>query len=131
MYGKGSHIFQRIVMLENIKTKAIVKKDSLVAAAIRGIVNRILSQSSQRHDVKLESLRIDSIKKNITATIALPELSQPLTIEAADYSIVSEGDRHFLVVKELLKSQEWTNAYLDKKRYKIPPEIVKASAVLL
>jgi len=116
-------------MFENLKAMASSSKDSMVSIAIKGIVNHKLSDKAP--DAKLEALEIDSRNKNIVATVALPELDAPLTIKALHYKITSKNDKHFLEVEEIEKSQEWANHYIDGKRYKIPPEIIKVAEFIL
>ena len=40
-------------------------------------------------------------------------------------------DHHFLKIEELVKSQEWGNSYIDGKRYRIPPEVIKVAEAIL
>lgn len=118
-------------MFENLKSLAVSGKDNVVAMAIKGIVNHKLTQKKEANGAKLDALAIDSVKKNITVTLTLAELSAPLTIEVKNYKITADKKNHFLEVDELIKSQEWGNHYIDGKRYKIPPEVVKVAEVIL
>jgi hypothetical protein len=116
-------------MFENLKSLATEGKDSLVAMAVKKIVNMKLS--SKYPDAHIEELSIDSKDKNITATITIPELDEPFTIQALNYKITEKNDHYFLEVEELVKSQDWGNDYTDGKRYKIPPEVVSVAKVIL
>ena len=118
-------------MFKNLKSFAVSGKDSVVAMAVKGIVNHKLAQKKEANGTKLEALDIDSVKKNITVTLTLPELSEPLTIEVRNYRITADKKNHFLEVEELIKSQEWGNHYIDGKRYKIPSEVVKVAEAIL
>ena len=116
-------------MFENLKSLAREGKDNLVAMAVKKIVNMKLS--TKNPDAHLNELSINSKDKNITATITIPELDEPFTIQALNYKITEQNDHHFLEVEELVKSQDWGNQYIDGKRYKIPPEAVKVAQTIL
>lgn len=118
-------------MFTNLKSLAISGKDTVLALAIKGIVNHKLMQKKEANGAKLDTLTIDSQDKNITLTLTLPELSEPLNIEVKNYKITSNKKNYFLEVEELIKSQEWGNHYIDGKRYKIPTEVVKVAEAIL
>ena len=118
-------------MFGNLRSLAISGKDNVVSMAIKGIVNHKLSQKKEAKGAKLDALDIDSEKKNISVTLTLPELSEPLTMEIKNYKITADKKNHFLEVEEIIKSQEWGNHYIDGKRYKIPPEVVKVAEAIL
>jgi len=116
-------------MFENLKNLASQGKDSIVSLAVKKIVNMKLS--SKNPEAHLDELIIDSKDKNITAVITIPELDEPMRIKALNYCITEQNNHHFLEVEELVKSQNWGNHYIDGKRYKIPPEAVKAAQIIL
>ena len=116
-------------MFENLKSLATEGKDNLVTLAVKKIVNMKLK--TKNPDAHLDALSINSKDKNITATITIPGLDEPFTIEAVNYKITAHNGHHFLEVEKLVKSQDWGNDYIDGKRYKIPPEAVKVAEIIL
>ena len=116
-------------MFENLKSLATEGKDNLVAMGVKKIVNMKLH--IKKPDAHLDELTINSQDKNIIATITIPELDVPFTIQALNYKITEQNDHHFLQVEELVKSHDWGNHYIDGKRYKIPPEVVKVVQAIL
>jgi len=120
---KGGFLF------EKLKSSAHGSKDRLTAMTIKKIVNNRLKKRVP--GARLEKLVIDSQKKNIRVTLTLPELPEPITIRALSYSITEKNGHHFLEVKEIQKSQDWSNHYIDGKRYKIPPRILKVAEAIL
>jgi len=59
------------MMFTSFKSIANKGKDTVVALTVKHLVNHKLSQKMQ--NVFLETLEIDSTKKNIAATLSLPE----------------------------------------------------------
>ncbi len=116
-------------MFSNLKSLINDGKDSVVSLAVKNIIN--IKLNSKNPDAHIDTLEIDSKEKNITATLTIPELDEPFTIQALNYKITEKNDHHFLEVEELVKSQDWGNDYIDGKRYKIPPEAVSVAKVIL
>ena len=117
------------IIFKNLKSIAKRGKDNVVALTVKHLVNHKLAEKAP--GVLLQTLEIDSIGKKFTATFSLPEMNKPITIEALGYKITSKNEKHFLEVDEIIKSQEWSNHYIDGKRYKIPSEIVNAVEFIL
>ncbi len=116
-------------MFENLRSMVTGGKDSAASKVVKGIINYKLADKVP--GARLETLELNSQEKNLTATVILPELDEALTIEALNYKITTKNGKHFLEVDDIRKSQEWKNHYVDGKRYKIPPEIVKAAELIL
>ncbi len=116
-------------MFDKINNLVLGSKDAVIATTVKPIVNLILNQ--RRPGSKILSLDIDSKNKNVKFTVQTPELEEPITMEYRGYKIVRQNGKYFAEVDEVIKSRPWENSYIDGKRYKIPPEIVKAVEVLL
>ncbi len=114
-------------MLSNIKSMAVAGKDTAVSFAIKNIIN-IKAKKVGAH---VQEFSINSRDKHIIATVFLEDEQDPLTIKASRYTITTKNGKHFLEVDEIQKSREWDNSYIDGKRYKIPPEILKAAEFIL
>jgi len=114
-------------MLSNLKSIVTSSKDVAISFAIKQIVNI----KARKFGAHVETFHIDSTQKNIMATILLEKEKEPLTLKALNYHIISKNEKHFLEVSEIQKSREWENSYIDGKRYKIPPEILKAADFIL
>ena len=114
-------------MFSNLKSIAGSGKDTAVSFAIKKIIN-IKAKKVGAH---VKEFTINSRDKYIVATVFLEEDEEPLTIKASGYIITTKNGKHFFEVDELHKSREWDNDYIDGKRYKIPPEILKAAQLIL
>lgn len=114
-------------MFSNLKSAASTTKDTVASFAIRKIIN-IKAKKVGAH---VKEFTINSIDKYIVAIIVLEGGEDPLTITVSGYTITTKNGKHFLEVDKIQKSREWDNSYLDGKRYKIPPEILKAAQFIL
>ena len=114
-------------MFSSLKSIAGTGKDMAASFAIKKIIN-IKAKKTGAH---VEAFHINSKDKHIVATLFLEGEKEPLTIEASNYFITSKNEKHFLEVEEIHKSREWHNSYIDGKRYKIPPEVLKAAEFIL
>jgi hypothetical protein len=102
-------------------------KDTAISFTIRQIINL----KAKKLGAHIKDFHIDSQHKHITATVLLVNDAEPLTLKALGYKITEKNAKHFLEVSEIVKSREWENSYIDGKRYKIPPEILKAAELIL
>ncbi len=114
-------------MFSSLKSIAGTGKDTAVSFAIKKIINI----KAKKLGAYVEELTINSGDKYIVATVLLEGEKDPLTIKASRYTITTKNGKHFLEVAEILKSREWDNSYIDGKRYKIPPEVLKAAEFIL
>ena len=114
-------------MFSNIKSIVGTGKDTAVSFAIRKIINI----KAKKVGAYVEEFAINSRDKYIIATVLLDGEKDPLTIKASSYTITTKNGKHFLEVDEIQKSREWDNSYIDGKRYKIPPEVLKAAEFIL
>ena len=116
-------------MFSNLQSLINDGKDSLVSLAVKNIVK--IKLNSKNLDIHIHTLEINSKEKSITATLTIPELNEPFTIQALNYKITKKNEHHFVEVEKLVKSQDWGNNYIDGKRYKIPPEVVNVTKAIL
>jgi hypothetical protein len=107
-------------LFSNIKTIIHAKKDATVSFTIEKIINI----KTKDLGVKVTDFSIDSQNKNMTGTLHQKD-EKPLTITAINYCITTKNGKHFLEVEKIEKSHAWENSYIDGKRYKIPPEVLK------
>ena len=115
------------IMFSNIKSIARSKKDSLVSYTILKIINvKAKQKNAEVHDFIL-----DSEKREITVTFTEKNHPDPITLKASGYRITTKNGNHFLEVDKVEKSHMWDNSYIDGKRYKIPPEILKIAEWVL
>ncbi|MCF6243657.1 MAG: hypothetical protein L3J43_01315 [Sulfurovum sp.] len=114
-------------MFEHLKSMVTEGKDKTVSYAIK----KIIRFKTEKLGVIIQDFSIDSIHKTMEITVLLHEEDTPLNLKAIDYHITTKNEKHFLEVKEIQKSREWKNPYIDGKRYKIPPEILKVSELIL
>lgn len=114
-------------MFSNLKSIVTSGKDTAISFAIRQIINL----KAKKVGVYVEDFHIDSKHKYIMATVLLDNEEEPLILKALDYSITEKNEKHFLEVAKIEKSREWENSYIDGKRYKIPPEILKVAEFIL
>lgn len=114
-------------MFLNLKSIATSGKDTTISFAVKQVINL----KAKKAGAFVKTFHIDSKHKNIQATILLDNDKEPLTLKALDYSITEKNEKHFLEVSEIEKSREWENSYIDGKRYKIPPEILKVAEFIL
>lgn len=52
-------------------------------------------------------LRINSAKKSVHVEIELKGETTPVKVELTEYDLTKEGERYFVVVKEIQTSREW------------------------
>ncbi len=116
-------------MFESFKSFASAGKDSIISSLVKKLANHRLSDKYPGTTV--EDFTLDSQNKTISATLQMPEFDTPLTIKATGYQITEHNGKHFLEIDTIEKSQPWENSYIDGKRYKIPPEVVKVAALVL
>ena len=114
-------------MFSNIKSIAQSKKDAIASYAILKIINLKAKQKM----AEIQAFILDSQKKEITVTFTEENDTEPITLKASGYQITTKNGSHFLEVEDIQKSHEWHNSYIDGKRYKIPPEILKAVEFIL
>jgi len=114
-------------LFSSLRSIAGTGKDTAVSFAIRKIINI----KAKKVGAYVEEFAINSRDKYITATLVLEGEEAPLTLKASNYKITSKNEKHFLEVAEIEKSREWENSYIDGKRYKIPPEVLKAAEFIL
>lgn len=114
-------------MFSSLKSMAGTGKDVAASFAIKKIINI----KAKKAGAYVEAFSINSKDKCITATFFLEDEEESLTIKASNYIITTKNEKHFLEVEEIQKSREWQNNYIDGKRYKIPPEVLKAAEFIL
>lgn len=114
-------------MFSSLKSTTNSGKDAAVAFTVKKLINI----KAKKLGVHIEELVINSSDKYIITTFFLKNDEAPLTIKVLNYAITTKNGKHFLEVEELQKSREWNNSYVDRKRYKIPPEVVKAAELIL
>ncbi len=114
-------------MFSSLKSIAASGKDTAVSFTIRKIINI----KAKKVGAYVREFTINSSDKYIIATVFLEGEKDPLTIKASKYMITTKNGKHFLEVEEIEKSREWHNSYIDGKRYKIPPEVLKAAEFIL
>lgn len=114
-------------MFSNLKSMVGSGKDATASFAIKQIVNL----KAKKTGASVEALHINSKEKYIVVTLLLKGETEPLTIKARNYAITTKNDNYFLEVEVLEKSRPWENKYIDGKRYKIPPEVLKAAEFIL
>lgn len=114
-------------MFSNIKSIAGTGKDTAVSFAIKKIINI----KAKKLGAYVKEFSINSRDKHIIATVFLESEQDPLTIKASRYTITTKNGKHFLEVDEIQKSREWDNSYIDGKRYKLLPEILKIAEFIL
>ena len=114
-------------MFSKFKSAALSGKDSILSTSVKKLVNL---KAGKMHIV-VDTLHIDSQNKSISVSLDLNDGMPLLQINAYGYRITEKNEKFFLEVNTLQKSREWENSYIDGKRYKIPPEIVKVVKTLL
>jgi len=69
---------------------------------------------------------LDSKSKTIELEILLDGEKEPLQVSVHHYEITQEGDKHFLVAKDITTSRKWINViasqYLEGQKIEIPNE---------
>lgn len=114
-------------MFSNLKSIASSGKDTAISFTIQ----KIIKIKAGKLGAHVKEFTINSKEKYIIATVFLEGEKDPLTIKASRYTITTKNGKHFLEVDEIQKSREWDNSYIDGKRYKIPPEILKVAEFIL
>lgn len=114
-------------MFSSLRSITGTGKDVAVSFGIKKIINI----KAKKLGAYVKEFTINSRDKYIIATVFLEGAQDPLTIKASRYTITTKNGKHFLEVDEVQKSREWNNNYIDGKRYKIPPEVLKAAELIL
>ena len=103
-------------------TKALQEgKDKTLSLGVKQAVNYKFKEIGE-----MLKFNLDSINKTIELEILLEGEKEPLHVTVHHYEITQEGDKHFLVARDITTSRQWINTlakqYLAGQRLEIPTE---------
>lgn len=100
-------------------------------------VSKALETMGQRHVERFGTIvkaHLDSTNREIRLELLLKGETEPVEVHIRGYEIVAEGDRRFLVARDIEVSREWMAAlareYLAGRRFEIPGSYSKVLELL-
>ena len=105
-------------------------KDWLIEKTVPGLLNdRVLKPYGE-----LTAFKFDSSQRSAEAEIMLKGETQPVQLRIGSYDLISEGDRTFVIVKNLVTSREWMTRlaqdFVVGKRFELPQSLGKYAAMI-
>ena len=108
-------------MLDKFKNVFKETKDKTLSIAVKQAVNYKLKDIG-----KMLKFNLDSKNKTIELEIMLEGEKDPLNVKVQSYEITQDGDKYFLVAKDITTSRIWINViakqYLSGQKIEIPSE---------
>ena len=96
-------------MLDSLAKVWAAGKEGALEAAVKAFLNREFEKFGS-----INSLRLDSKQKTITAELALKGETSPLTVHVESYRIEEKDGVTYLTVQSARASREWVSAALDQ-----------------
>ncbi len=110
-------------MFPNLKNVLTQGKDKAISVSIAQAFNHKLKEYG-----KMLQFNLDSKEKTITLEVMLDGEKEPLHVRVNRYEIFNEGDKSYLIVKDIVTSRAWINTvasqYLNNQKLEIPAEYV-------
>jgi len=105
-------------------------KDWLIEKTVPGLLNdRVLKPYGE-----LTSFKFKSAECSAEAELMLKGETQPVRLRIGSYELISEGERTFVVIKELITSREWmtrlAQEFVIGKRFEIPESVAKYASMI-
>ena len=109
-------------MLKNLKDKAI-------SATVKTAINLKIKEFGE-----MLNLKLNSQNKTIELKLILLGEKEPLYVRVGNYDISNEGEKYYLMTKDIKTSKEWINIvaknYLENQKFEIPKNIAKTIKII-
>jgi len=110
-------------MLNRFQNIISQNKDKATSHAVKHAFNYKLKEIGEMLNFKM-----DSKNKTIEFEVLLEGEKEPLSINVQNYEITQEGEKFFLIAKDITTSRKWINViasqYLSGKQFEIPSEYI-------
>jgi hypothetical protein len=108
-------------MFANLKNVINQGKDRAISAAIVQAFNHKLKEYGE-----VLEFNLNSKEKTITLEVMLDGEKEPLHVKVNSYEILNEGDKSYIVAKDIVTSRAWINTlasqHLNNQKFEIPAE---------
>jgi hypothetical protein len=105
-------------------------KDKALSKAAQVAINLKIKEVGE-----MLKLNLDSENKTIELELMLKGEKEPLYVKVGKYEISQEGEKYYLVAKDINTSREWINVvasnYLENQKFEIPQKIAQTLKVLV
>ena len=108
----------------------MLNKDSILSFVIKQVINLKIKEFG-----KMLKLNLDSQNKTIEIEVTLLGEKEPIKVNVGSYEIIKEGEKYYLIAKDITTSREWINImaknYLENQKIEIPPKIAKTLKIVV
>jgi len=105
-------------------------KDVALAQGAKMAINNQIKEYGE-----MLKLNLDSENKSIEMEVMLDGEKESLKVHVKKYTLLQEGDKHFLKIEGVKTSRAWINtvasSYLEGKTFEIPAEYAKMLKVVI